>query len=299
MISVPLDVPAVMKNEYINNYQQITKDSGRLMLFAGDQKVEHLNADFYGKDISEQDNDPVHLFNIAYRANIGVFAAQLGLIARYGGDFAHIPYLVKLNSKTNLVKASQKDPISGHWYPISKIVEFKKNSGLNILGVGYTVYLGSESESEMLMEAAAMIYEAHLYGLLSVIWCYPRGKAVTDEKDPDLIAGAAGVAACLNADFVKVNAPKVNGASDPQALKQAVMAAGRTKVVCAGGSSSDPEKFLKTLHDQIHVGGTAGNATGRNIHQKPQHEAVKFCNAIYAITVENKSVKEALKIYQG
>ena len=41
-----------------------------------------------------------------------------------------------------------------------------------------------------------------------VLWIYPRGKAVPDEKDPDLIAGAAGVALCLGADFVKVNPPK-------------------------------------------------------------------------------------------
>jgi len=36
----------------------------------------------------------------------------------------------------------------------------------------------------------------------------PGGKAVADEKDPHLIAGATGVAACLGSDFVKVNYPK-------------------------------------------------------------------------------------------
>ena len=46
------------------------------------------------------------------------------------------------------------------------------------------------------------------------------------------------------------------------------MVCGRTKVVCAGGSSTSEEKFLAELYDQIHVGGAAGNATGRNIHQK-------------------------------
>jgi fructose-bisphosphate aldolase/6-deoxy-5-ketofructose 1-phosphate synthase len=53
---------------------------------------------------------------------------------------------------------------------------------------------------------------------------------------------------------------------------------------------------LQTLHDQIHIGGASGNATGRNIHQRPLDEAIKFCNAIYSITVENKSVEEALQI---
>jgi DhnA family fructose-bisphosphate aldolase class Ia len=36
---------------------------------------------------------------IASRAQIGVFATQLGLIARYGMDYPEVLYLVKLNSK--------------------------------------------------------------------------------------------------------------------------------------------------------------------------------------------------------
>jgi fructose-bisphosphate aldolase / 6-deoxy-5-ketofructose 1-phosphate synthase len=56
---------------------------------------------------------------------------------------------------------------------------------------------------------------------------------------------------------------------------------------------------LQRLHDQIHISGAAGNATGRNIHQRPLAEAVRLCNAIYSITVENASVDEAYKIYRG
>ena len=74
------------------------------------------------------------------------------------------------------------------------------------------------------------------------------------------------------------------------------MAAGRTKVVCAGGSSKDNESFLKELYDQLHVSGAMGNATGRNIHQKSFDEAVKMTNAIYALTIEDASVEEAVKM---
>ena len=49
----------------------------------------------------------------------------------------------------------------------------------------------------------------------------------------------------------------------------------------------------------IHVRGTAGNATGRNIHQKPIQEAVKSCNAIYAITVENTGIEGDWEVYSG
>jgi fructose-bisphosphate aldolase/6-deoxy-5-ketofructose 1-phosphate synthase len=298
-LRVPADVPGEARQAYVENYVTITRNSGRLMLFAGDQKVEHLNDDFYGEGVAEDDADPEHLFQIASGAQIGVFATQLGLIARYGTDYRTVPYLVKLNSKTNLVKTEQLDPFSGHWYEVGQVVDFAEYSGLRILGVGCTIYLGSEFEHQMLYEAAQMVHEAHLNGLIAVIWGYPRGLAVEDERDPHLIAGATGVGACLGADFVKVNYPKQLGAESKEVFKEAVKAAGRTKVVCAGGSEVAPREFLQQLHDQIFVSGAEGSATGRNIHQKPLEEAIKMCNAISSITIKGWSVDEAMDVYEG
>ncbi len=42
-IPIALDVPEKMRQRYRENYNKITNGSGRLMLFAGDQKVEHLS----------------------------------------------------------------------------------------------------------------------------------------------------------------------------------------------------------------------------------------------------------------
>jgi len=298
-IIVPADVPREMREKYTTNYLTATRNSGRLMLFAGDQKVEHLNDDFYGEGIHLDDADPEHLFRIATRGNIGVFATQLGLIARYGMDYSDVSYLVKLNSKTNLVKTAQQDPLSEQWFDVEQVVDFQDNSDLNILGVGYTIYLGSEYEATMLQQAAQIVYAAHQYGLITVLWIYPRGAAVKDERDPHLIAGATGAAACLGTDFVKVNYPKKEGSESKEVFKEAIAAAGRTKVICAGGSSVDVERFLRDLHDQIYVSGAAGNATGRNIHQKSLDEAVRMCNAIFAITVDQASVDDALKIHNA
>lgn len=298
-VMIPLDVPARARERYVDNYVTITRNSGNLMLFAGDQKVEHLNDDFFGQGIHEDDGDPEHLFRIASQAEIGVFATQLGLIARYGRDYPAVPYMVKLNSKTSLVKTTQMDPFSQQWYGVDQVVDFAAHSGLEIRGVGYTIYLGSEFEHQMLHQAAQIIYRAHRNGLITVLWVYPRGKAVQDEKDPHLIAGATGVAACLGSDFVKVNYPRKEEAESKEIFKEAIRAAGRTKVVCAGGSTTDVRAFLQQLHDQIFVSGAAGNATGRNVHQKPLAEAVRMCNAISAITIKGWSVEEALAVYEG
>ncbi|MFH1133743.1 MAG: aldolase [Nanoarchaeota archaeon] len=298
-VLVPADVPFKMRHKYITNYLEITQRSGRLMLFAGDQKVEHLNDDFFGEGIAPEDNDPEHFFRIASKAKIGCFASQLGLISRYGRDYPNINYLVKLNSKSNLVKTEQREPLSTAWYTVDQVIEFQKDSGLKVPAVGYTLFLGSEFEAEMLHEVAQIIRDAHRNGMVTVIWIYPRGKAVKDERDPHLIAGATGVAACLGTDIVKVNYPKKEGKASAEVFKEAVQAAGRTKVICAGGSKAEPQAFLQELHDQIHVSGASGNATARNIHERPLDEAIRFCNAIYAITVENASVDAAMKTYKG
>jgi len=296
-VHIPLTVPASYHEAYRENYLRSTYNSGRLFLFAGDQKIEHLNSDFYGDGIPEESADPRHLFEIACQAKVGAFATQLGLISHYGNDYKNIRYVVKLNAKSNLVTPDYEDPISLNITSIDQVAEFKNNSGLDIVGVGYTLYLGSKYEAQMISQAAQAMYQAHKYGLLGMLWIYPRGKAVTDERDANLIAGAAGVAVCLGADFVKINAPHAAGGFESaQLLKRATVAAGRTGVICSGGSFTSEEIFLNDLYHQIHIGGTRGVAIGRNVHQRTLAQALKFCDAISAIVVDDLDVETAKKL---
>ena len=298
-VRVPADVMPEARDEYISNYMKATRETGRLMLFACDQKIEHLNKDFYGEGIDIADLDPEHLFKIGSEGVCGVLAGQRGLVAQYAADYPEINYLVKMNSKTNLVSTKQEDPYSPQLYDLDAVLAMKE-AGVNVVGLGYTIYLGSEYEATMMAEAGELIAQAHANGLIVVLWIYPRGKAVTAEKDPDLIAGAAGVALCLGADFVKVNPPTPeDGTPAAEALKIASTAAGRCGLVCAGGSTVDADTFLTQLYDQIHVGGAVGNATGRNIHQRSLDEAVRLTKAISAITLADYSVADALKVFNG
>ncbi|HLC65488.1 MAG TPA: aldolase [Candidatus Nanoarchaeia archaeon] len=296
-VLVPADVPKKIKAEYIKNFLNATRHTGKLMLFAGDQKIEHLNDDFFGKDVPGDGADPEHLFRIASKATIGIFATQLGIIAKYGSSYPNIRYLVKLNSKSHLVGTTQKDPLSISLVDIEDVIRLKIESGLDIVGVGYTVYVGSEYEADMLAEAGRIATEAHEHGLITVFWMYPRGKAVQNEKDPHIVAGAAGVGLCLGADFVKVNYPKAPHPA--QALREAVKAAGRTKLITAGGSSKSAKDFLQETWDQINISGAKGNATGRNVHQKPLAEAIRMCDAISSITLAGKDVNFAIKVFEG
>jgi fructose-bisphosphate aldolase / 6-deoxy-5-ketofructose 1-phosphate synthase len=279
----PLSVPKNKEADYLRNLKQATYNTGNLFLFAGDQKIEHLNDDFSDEF---KNANPEHLFEIASKSKVGVFAAHLGLISRYGRKYKNIPYLVKLDGKSNIVKS--KDPLSRGLWSVSDVLEFRKSSKLKILGLGYTIYLGSEYEDEMLREAAQIVLEAHKNGLIVVLWIYPRGKNVKNEKSLDTIAGAAGLALCLGADFVKLNYPLGVEKKEVEKFKKVVIAAGNTGVICSGGSKIDGKKLLKLSEKQIKVAGTKGFAIGRNIHQNSLKSAIKLSNDLHDIIKKKK-----------
>jgi len=298
-ILIPANVPNSMEQEFIDNYLLITKNRQRLFLFTCDQKIEHLNSDFYGADVHSNALHPEHLFRIAQQGTIGALATHLGLISRYGKQYSNINYIAKLNAKTNIITPNQSDPISRALWSINQVMNLKKKCPLNICGIGFTIYFGSEYESIMLEQAAHIIYEAHQHGLITILWMYPRGKAVSDEQSIDLIAGAAGIAHSLGADFAKIQPPHSTKAlSSAQLLKIVTAAAGNTHVICSGGRIMEPRLFLEKLYDQIHTGGTAGCATGRNIFQRSLPQAIAMTQAIANIVYKNDNIKAVLKKYQ-
>lgn len=287
-------------------------------MFAFDQKLEHASTDFIGTAIDDEASDPTHAFSIAAastasdssrpsntstsksttqnsvtdssitnsskhslaaRPIINALATHLGLIARYAPAFPQLAYVAKLNGKTNLFKKELGDPISRQLWSVDDVLQLKEQ-GVNIIGIGYTVYLGSEHESIMLQEAAQCINQAHENGLLAIIWAYPRGKSVTNERDPLVIAGAAGVAASLGADVVKINAPDAkDGKSTSEWLAEIVKSAGTTKVICAGGPQKKADDFIKDVVSYRHAG-VAGIALGRNLFQRSHDEAVELAQAL-------------------
>src|SRR4029079_14833507 len=117
----------------------------KLFLFACDQKIEHLSL-----------LNPHDIFTTASQGNVGALATHLGLLTQYGPQYPKINYVIKLNGKTNLVPTAQKDPFSKKLWSVEQVAQFKAQSKLPIIGVGLTVYVGSEYEADML-EAAAQV----------------------------------------------------------------------------------------------------------------------------------------------
>ncbi|NCU39337.1 aldolase [Candidatus Falkowbacteria bacterium] len=297
-ITPPLSVPLNKIKEFKKNWQLLTANSDNLFLIAGDQKIEHLNDDFYGSQIAKEDNNPRHLFNIANNSKGGALATHLGLISQYGQEFSNLTYIVKINGKTNIGPNDEKNSSQPLW-SVAEVCNFKKNSGLKIAAIGYTVYLGHKYEAEMLKQAAEAIYQAHQNGLVAILWMYPRGKGVKEE-DIHTIAGGAGVAASLGADFVKIKYPYQAKNKKKAALdfKEAVVAAGKTRVICVGGSKQPAKDLLSFLEQQLTTG-THGLAIGRNLHQRSETEAYRLAQAISAMILKKANLKDALAIYQN
>ena len=275
-ILIPGNVPHNQENRYIARYERITKKRDRIFLFAIDQKMQHLNSDFYGPALPQELNDPEYLFHLASSIPISAFAAHLGLIEQYIKTYPSLPYIAKLDGKTNLVAG---EPLSEQLWTVDDVIKLEENTNTMICGVGYTIYLGSEHESIMMEHAARIVEDAHRHGLVAILWIYPRGKSVPDEHDADIIAGAAGVAASLDADIVKLQRPT----GSAQLLQQAVAAAGKTKVIISGGELQNTHDFIQIVSDQMTEAGVAGSAIGRNIFQHSFNEAVALAEKLAEI----------------
>lgn len=290
MFYIPADVPAQAKDLFLENGNALTRGKNRLFLFAADQKIEHLNADFYGANISSDAADPEHIFRIAQAGHVGALATQCGLIARYGLRYPQVNYIVKLNSKTNIVAAKKGffahncsvDPISKQLWSVHDVITLKKSSNLPIRGIGYTIYLGSIYEHEMLTQAAQAIHLAHQEGLIAMLWIYPRGAHVVHESDYKLLAGAAGVANALGADIVKLHAPKLSAHFTDQ-LHVIKQAAGNTMVILAGGTPVTAQELIHKTSTYVSAGTIDGVAIGRNIFQHSLHDAIDLTKELEKI----------------
>lgn len=221
------------------------------MFLAYDHGVEHGPVDLVGKSI-----DPAFILDIAEKGGYNAVVLQKGVAEKYytGTNYQEkFPLILKLNGKSRLVGG---DPIS------RQVCSVDEAASLGAIAVGYTIYLGSEHESEMLKEFGKIEEEAHKKGLVVIGWMYPRGKSVKDDESPEITAYAARMGLEMGADIVKI---KYCGSKD--CFRKAVEAAGETKVVLSGGAKTDdPEDFIEVVKN-IMVAGAIGVAVGRNVWQ--------------------------------
>lgn len=251
---------------------------GKALFLAYDQGLEHGPSDFNDRNV-----DPLYIIEIARRGKFSGLIFQKGIAEKYRVEIrkSGVPLIVKLNGKTNLVKG---EPVSRAICSVEEAVK------LGAVAVGYTIYIGSEFEEEMLSEVGEVVEEAHSYGMAVVVWVYPRGKFLRNfsrggrgkvvggrTKDGELMAYAARVGLEIGADVVKLQSTGVK-----KDVEWAVESAGKCKVVVAGGKKKSEKELLKEVKDAVDVG-CVGVAIGRNVWQakKPLEVARKLRKVIW------------------
>ena len=220
---------------------------GKSVLLAYDQGLEHgPSADFNEKNV-----DPTAIMEIAAAGKYNGIIFQKGVAERYYDG--RVPLIVKVNGKTSLPRG---EPISRQVCSVEHAVS------LGARGVGYTIYLGSGFESEMLSEFGKIQEEAHDRGIAAIAWVYPRGAGVQNDGSHEIVAYAARAGLELGADAVKI---KYTG--DSETFSWVVKSAGKARVFMSGGpKAANDDAFLEQVTGVMRAGGT-GIAVGRNVWQ--------------------------------
>lgn len=243
------------------------------MLLAYDQGLEHGPS----SDFDERNVDPSFVMDIAVKGGFNGVVFQKGVAERfYTGK---VPLIVKVNGKTNIVKG---EPISRQNCSVEHAIS------LGAKAVGYTIYLGSAHEAEMLSEFGMIQEEAHDNGIAAIAWVYPRGAAVQNDTSREIVAYAARTALELGADAAKV---KYTG--DSESFAWAVKSAAGVKVFMSGGPKAPTEEaFLRQVKGAIDAGAT-GLAVGRNVWQHT--EPLRMAEYLRKIIFEGAPVESIVQ----
>jgi fructose-bisphosphate aldolase, class I len=181
--------------------------TGYLSILPVDQGIEHSAAASFAPN--PEYFDPARLCDLAIEADCNAIASTLGTLASISRRYVHrIPFIVKLNHNDLLRYPNSFDQ---HMFASAQ-----QASDLGAVGVGATIYFGSEGSVHQIEEVRAAFQEAHRLGMFTVLWCYLRNDAfVKDGVDYHLSADLTGQAnhlgVTIEADIIKQKQPENNG----------------------------------------------------------------------------------------
>lgn len=282
--------PGTKGNLYRLLMQGRLAGTGKLVILPVDQGYEHGPARSFSKNPPAY--DPHYLYELAIEAGLSAYAAPLAPLEQGADTFAgQVPTILKLNSANSLHAGVGDQAITG---------SVKDALRLGCVGVGFTIYPGSDANYGMMEEFRELSAEAKANGLVSVLWSYPRGGNISKNGETalDIVAYAAHIAALLGATIIKVKPPKAGvdlkaaeGAYENvpmETMKQRIAHVmqccfnGKRLVVFSGGDPKGTEGLLEEI-SQIRDGGGAGSIVGRNTFQRAKPDALDLLDKIIKI----------------
>ena len=278
--------------------------TGYVSILPVDQGIEHAAGASFAPNPTCF--DPEHIVKLAIEGGCNAVASTLGVLGSVARKYAHrIPFLLKFNHNEFISYPNSFDQI--------RFANVRQGFEMGAMGVGATIYFGSEESKRQLQEVTEMFHQAHELGMFTVLWCYLRNSSFKiDGKDYHLAADLTGQAnhlgVTIEADIIKQKQPENNngyGALN-NGTKYGMTHAkvyselttdhpidltryqvvncfmGRAGLINSGGASAgegDLGQAVRTAVINKRAGGT-GLISGRKAFQKPMPQGIGLLNAI-------------------
>ena len=280
--------------------------TGYLSILPVDQGIEHSAAASFSKYPAYF--DPAKLCDLAIAADCSAIATTLGGLGIVSRRYVHkIPFVVKLNHNDFLNYPNTYDQVM--------FGSVQQAADLGAIGVGATIYFGSEGADRQIGEVSKAFAEAHRLGLLTMLWCYLRNPAfkqgdIDYHLSADLTGQANHLGVTIEADIIKQKQPENNGGynalkfgmTDPLVYSELTTDnpidltrwqvvncyAGRIPLINSGGASKGADDLAQAVRTAVinkRAGGT-GLIVGRKAFQRPMGEGVELIHAIQDVYLD-------------
>jgi len=280
--------------------------TGYVSILPIDQGVEHSAAANFSPN--PEYFDPARLCDLAIAADCNAIATTLGGLGIVSRRYVtRIPFIVKINHNDLLRYPNTYDQ--------RMFASAQQAADLGAVGVGATVYFGSEDSVRQLEEVTKAFAEAHRLGLFTVLWCYLRNDAFkTKEADYDVSADLTGQAnhlgVTIEADIIKQKQPENNGGynalkfgkTNPKVYSELTTDnpidltrwqvvncyAGRIGLINSGGESKGNDDFADAVRTAVinKRAGGQGLILGRKAFQRPIDEGAAIVHAVQDVYLD-------------
>ncbi|EPP35870.1 class I fructose-bisphosphate aldolase [Chlamydia avium] len=281
-------------------------DTGYLSILPVDQGVEHTaGASFSPNPIYF---DPENIILLAIESGCSAVASSYGVLSLLSRKYAHkIPFILKLNHNELL-----SYPTTYHQIFFTQV---ESAYSMGAVGVGATIYFGSETSSQEIVAVSKAFAKARELGLATILWCYLRNtnfivNGVDYHTAADLTGQANHLGVTLGADIIKQKLPTCQGGfkainfsktddrvysklSSPHPIdlcRYQVLNnyCGKAGLINSGGPSGNDDfaEAVKTAVINKRAGGM-GLILGRKAFQKPLSEGIQLLNLIQDVYLDS------------
>jgi class I fructose-bisphosphate aldolase len=276
-------------------------NTGYLSILPVDQGIEHSAAASFAKNPAYM--DPKNLVELAIDGGCNAVATTFGVLGMVARRYAHrIPFIVKINHNELLTYPNKFDQVM--------FGSVREAWNLGAVGVGATIYFGSDESTRQIQEVSEAFQQAHELGMFTVLWCYLRNSGFKQEGTDyhtaaDLTGQANHIGVTIEADIIKQKQPETNGGYNalkgygktdklvydelttdhPIDLTRWQLAncyMGRVPLINSGGESKgegDLGQAVRTAVINKRAGG-AGLIVGRKAFQRSRKDGVELLNAV-------------------